>query len=111
MLPTFRPVEEKNSAGEEKNLFSSNFPFCPFQEIWASEKNYFCQYVCKKYSISAAELSDRSTSFSALFDLCGRTIGQLATLLPTMLLEFAAYQIFKTRGVGGLKEMSHNNGE
>jgi hypothetical protein len=29
---------------------------------------------------SAAELSGRSTFYSAIFDSCGRTIGQLATL-------------------------------
>jgi hypothetical protein len=95
VLPTFRPVEEKNSAAEEK---ISSQVISLFEEIWASEKHYFRQYECEKYSISAAELSGHSTSFSDLFDLCGRTIGQLAALLPTMLLNFAAYQIFKTRG-------------
>jgi hypothetical protein len=38
---------------------------------------------------STAELSDRSTFYSALFDLCGRTIGQLAMLRELSPLSFS----------------------
>ncbi len=68
-------LEEK--FGLWKRFSPNNFPF--FEGIWASEKHYFL--LCEYPFYSAAELSGRSTFYSALFDLCHRTIGLLATLL------------------------------
>jgi hypothetical protein len=52
---------------DDKRRESSSAPFRPF---------------LLKMKNTAADLSGRSTCYSALFDLCSRTIGQLATLRP-----------------------------
>ncbi len=98
VLPTFRPVQEKNSAADEKNFVSSIISL--FEEIWASEKHYFCQYECEKKGFRPQNCP--AASFSARFDLCGRTIGQLATRRADYALKFCRVSNF-TAGGGWVK--------
>jgi hypothetical protein len=112
LCTTFRPpIQKKNSVAEEKNSVPSKFPFLKefgkntifvcvsgkitiflghFPRIREDKRSEtillrvgpFVQNR-PKFENLAAELSGRYNFNSALFDLCSRTIGQLATLLHT----------------------------
>jgi hypothetical protein len=105
----FRPIQKKNSAAEEKNSAPSNFPLLKefwlkintifvcvsgkiivwdFSIIREDKRKEtillkfgpFSALFDKSGKNSAAELSGRSTFYSFIFDLCGLTIGPMATL-------------------------------
>jgi hypothetical protein len=81
-----------NKFGPKKHYFclcewGYFFDFPRIRENMRGENNFykvrilFGPFLFKVVQNSAADLLGRSTFYSALFDLCGRTIGQLATLM------------------------------